>query len=87
LVSASVPGVPRSLVVVTSTSQPSIQISWTAPNFNGGSTILSYNIYVNNVLAGNVTGTTLTYTESSSKITLGQAALFTVTAINVVGES
>jgi hypothetical protein len=63
LISAAVPGAPKYLVKVTSTDIPSITISWTAPDFNGGSPILSYNIYVDNVLAGNSTGTTLVYTE------------------------
>lgn len=38
-------------------------IVWIAPESDGGSSILSYNIYVDEVLAGNVPATELFYTE------------------------
>jgi len=71
-----VPGIPKNLVKVTSTNLPSIQISWSAPDFNGGSAVLSYNIYVDNVLAGTVNGGIMVYTESSSKLVLGRVSIF-----------
>jgi hypothetical protein len=46
---------------------------------------LSYNIYVDGSLAGNVLSGTVFYTESVL-VTLGVTSEFKVTAINVIGE-
>ena len=84
-IASSLPGTPGTPVLVSASSLPMIQITWTAPQSNGGSAIQSYNIYENGVLAASVPPTSLSYTETSA-ITTGQTYLFQVTAVNAIGE-
>jgi len=70
---------------VASSDDPSVTIEWTAPESDGGSSILSYSIYVDEVQAGNVPASQLFYTEQD-RLTLGATSLFKVSAINIIGE-
>lgn len=82
---ASLPGMPGKPLKQSSTDDPSITIDWTEPGSNGGSPVLTYNIYVDGVLAGSTPGNTRMYTETVL-LTLGDVAVFRVSAVNVIGE-
>ena len=84
-IAASVPGLPSPPLKVSSTDTPSITIDWAEPSYNGGSPILSYNIYVDDVLVDNVVAGSLLHTETDA-LTLGESFVFKVSAINVIGE-
>ena len=45
-IAASVPGLPQAPIKVASTDTPTITIQWSEPQFNGGSPIIFYNVYV-----------------------------------------
>jgi hypothetical protein len=80
---ALAPGQPT---VTDRSDTPILTIAWTAPTYNGGSTILSYNIYVDGVNTGSVPGTVLTYTETAPVLMIGATQSFKVTAVNSIGE-
>lgn len=65
-----------------------LNITWTAPWFDGGSNITNFNVYRsisnNYVLIGNVTNRTW-YVDA--KLTIGSIYTYVVTAVNVAGES
>ena len=69
-IAASVPGLPSPPLKVSSTDTPSITIDWGEPSYNGGSPIISYNIYVDDVLVETVAAGTLLHTETDA-LTLG----------------
>lgn len=65
-----------------------LNITWSAPWFNGGSNITKFNVYRfvsnNYVLIGNVTNRTWFI---DSKLTIGGTYAYVITAVNIVGES
>lgn len=82
----SVPSAPQSLSATTGDNF--VELSWTAPNDDGGSTITSYRVY-----RGTTTGEYLfvgitTTTSFNDTLILGETTYYyVVTAINVIGES
>ncbi len=86
---ATAPGVPTSLSA-TADGRTAIDLSWTAPADNGGSTITGYKIEVSpngtsswTNLAANTGGTGTTYTHSG--LTAGTTRHYRVSAINSAG--
>lgn len=80
---ALAPGQPT---ITDRSDEPILTIAWTAPTYNGGSTIINYYIYVDGVHTGSVPGTVLTYTESAPVLMIGATQSFEVTAVNSIGE-
>lgn len=86
---ALVPGMPLSLTKL-SASQTSISVSWSAPSSDGGSPVLSYNVYGNG--GGSSTSFTIIGTTTSTSFTQsslsppGQTFVYRVTAVNAAGE-
>ena len=85
---ASVPVAPTALTATASDSQ--VALTWTAPTNNGGEPVTSYNIYLGTSSGGETllqnTGSTPT-TFTATGLTNGTTYYFTVTAVNLVGES
>jgi fibronectin type 3 domain-containing protein len=65
-----------------------LNVTWSAPWFNGGSNITNFNVYrvvsSNYVLIGNVTNRTW-YVDA--KLTIGSTYTYVITAVNIAGES
>lgn len=59
-------------------------VSWSAPESDGGSAVLGYNVYRDGALVGTVDAGTLSFTQTG--LTPLHAYLYTVTATNLVGE-
>lgn len=78
----TVPNAPTSLTV-TSTSDQTIHLSWTAPTYNGGATLGDYRIYY----GGSGYSTSSTTTKDLSGLTNGTTYSIFVVATNSVGES
>jgi len=84
---ATVPGTPRNVTATTNSSK-GINLAWQAPTSNGGSAITQYRIYRSTTtgtetLLTSVSGTTLTYRDTSTKH--GTRYYYVVRAVNVVG--
>lgn len=62
---------PSAPLITERTDAPSIKIEWTAPPYNGGSSIKQYFIYVDNVHTGTVSGNTFEYTEIAPVLVIG----------------
>ena len=80
------PSEPRS---VTATAGKGIVLKWTAPLSNGGSPVTAYRIYRSTtsgteVFRASVSGTTLTFTDTS--VTKKVKYFYWITAVNVLGE-
>ena len=58
IIASSLPSQPTTPVKVSADETPQITIQWTAPAFNGGSSIQNYYIYMNNTQVGTVAGST-----------------------------
>lgn len=74
------------------TSTTTLTISWSQPSYNGGSSILDYNVYVSannnlNFYKYNNTGSSSIMTITVNSVTRGQVYYFKVTAVNDIGES
>lgn len=86
---AFVPSAPTDVVEAPDTGGTSgtIYINWTEPNNDGGSTILSYNVYitVNGVQSLAASGISLT-TATLTGLTNGSSYTFQVAAVNSIGE-
>jgi titin len=67
-------------------SNSSIAVSWSAPAYNGGTTITSYTLVVllNDVKISTFTGITTT-NKTVSGLTSGQTYTFIVSAVNQIG--
>jgi subtilisin len=84
---ATVPGTPQN-VTATPDSSKGIDLAWQPPTSNGGSTITQYRIYRSTVsgaetLLTSVSGTTLTYRDSSTR--RGTRYYYVIRAVNAVG--
>jgi predicted phage tail protein len=82
-----VPGTPRN-VTATTNSTKGINLAWQAPTSNGGSAITQYRIYRSTTsgtetLLTSVSGTTLTYRDTSTK--RGTTYFYVIRAVNSVG--
>jgi hypothetical protein len=78
--------------IKSSADQTSISITWTAPAYDGSSTLIGYNIFWDNNTGTIITsaiGTTPYQTLSFTKsgLTAGKYYKFAVSAINDLGES
>lgn len=80
------PSAPRNLLTTTADSR--IMLSWTAPILDGGSPIISYNIYRGTTSGGETYLTTVEDLKSYTDISLmnGQNYYYKVSAVNDVGE-
>jgi hypothetical protein len=85
IIASLVPGTPVTPIKVSADSSPQITISWAAPAYNGGSPISIYKVYMNGSLVGTTSSPTVTYTQTASLV-VGNTYLFTVSAVNPVGE-
>jgi hypothetical protein len=83
------PGVPTGLTVETDEdNQSSVDVSWTAPESDGGSAVTGYKLYrsldgVAYTLHSSPSGTTATVTVANSG---GQTVYIKVAAVNAIGE-
>src|SRR5882762_6652854 len=81
---STIPAAPTSLVANT-VSSSQINLSWSAPTNNGGSTITGYNVYRGTSSSGetlltSVSASTTSYTDGT--VSNGQAYFYKVTAVN-----
>lgn len=82
---STVPTAPRDVVVTR--GDRSLTLTWNAPEWDGGSPVLSYIVRENFVTNHEVTGTTLTVrAPPDGKLIVGADYAFTVVAVNDVGE-
>lgn len=81
---AGAPTAPQSLAS-SAITQTTATLTWVAPTSNGGSTILHYRVYRNNVGIANVTFPTLTYNVTG--LAANTTYDFKVTAVNAAGSS
>ena len=82
--------VPTAPLGLTATVASSIQLNWSAPSSNGGTSVTSYGIYRGTAagtesLLASVPAPSLVYTDASAVV--GQNYFYQVTAVNAVGES
>lgn len=85
VIPSTVPSAPRDVVVTR--GDRSLTLTWSAPEWDGGSPVLGYIVRENFVTNHEVTGTTLTVrAPPDGKLIVGADYAFTVVAVNDVGE-
>ena len=84
---ATVPGVPRNVGAARNATQ-GVNLSWTAPSSNGGSTVTGYRIYRSTTAGAEVfliaVGNVTSYIDRAT--TRGVRYFYKITAVNSVGE-
>jgi hypothetical protein len=77
------PSAPRGLTLVQGLSKDEVELSWTVPEFTGGSQITEYNIYKDGTLLATVPADKTTYKDSG--IILFTSYNYNLEAVNAVG--
>lgn len=86
IIAAYLPSTPPTPTYVSADSSPQITIQWGAPAYDGGSPIVNYRVYMDNLFVGQTAGGVLTYTKNTG-LTVGNTYTFKVSAVNAIGES
>ncbi|MCL2525813.1 MAG: fibronectin type III domain-containing protein, partial [Coriobacteriia bacterium] len=87
----NVPDAPTGVTALAGPAGGQVELSWTAPDFNGGSTITTYTVYASTTgsipwtTVGTTNGSTFSYLVSG--LNAGSTLYFTVAAQNIVGFS
>ncbi|MHA2403972.1 MAG: fibronectin type III domain-containing protein, partial [Candidatus Kariarchaeaceae archaeon] len=79
---ATIPGIPQSLIATPGDNQ--VQLNWTAPGSDGGSSITDYNIYRNGSYLDTVDAGITSYLDTAASN--GNDYAYQITAVNAEGE-